>query len=184
MGIKSNDGFESISSLDDFDTQSGNRVERLLFNYRTWVITVCLVLTVFFAWSAADAKLNASFLKTIPASHPFILKYLEHEDELTGSGNALRIAVATEGSGSIFSADYMETLRQINDEVYLLPGVDRAFMKSLWTPLTRWQGVTEVGFDGGPVIPDGFSGSERDLEQLQANVMRSEIGRASCRERV
>jgi len=177
MGIKSNDGFESISSLDDFDIQSGNRVERLLFNYRTWVITVCLVLTVFFAWSATDAKLNASFLKTIPASHPFIMKYLEHEQELTGSGNALRIAVATEDGSSIFSAEYMETLRQINDEVYLLQGVDRAFMKSLWTPLTRWQGVTEVGFDGGPVIPDGFAGSSSDLESLEANVMRSgEIG--------
>ena len=177
MGIKSNDGFESISSLADFDKQSGNRVERLLFNYRAWVVALCVVLTAFFAFHAVDAKLNASFLKTIPASHPFVLKYLEHEEELTGSGNALRIAVAADGGGSIFSADYMETLRQINDEIYLLPGVDRAFMKSLWTPLTRWQGVTEVGFDGGPVIPDGFSGSERDLEQLQANVMRSgEIG--------
>lgn len=177
MGIKSNDGFESISSLADFDTQSGNRVERLLFNYRAWVVGVCLLLTAFFGVSALDAKLNASFLKTIPASHPFIMKYLEHESELTGSGNAIRIAVATEDGSSIFSADYMETLQQINDEVYLLPGVDRAFMKSLWTPLTRWQGVTEVGFDGGPVIPDGFSGTERDLEQLKANVMRSgEIG--------
>ncbi len=177
MGIKSNDGFESISSLADFDTQSGNRVERLLFNYRAWVVTACLILTAFFAYHAMDARLNASFLKTIPASHPFIMKYLEHEQELTGSGNALRIAVTTEDGSSIFSADYMETLRQINDEVYLLPGVDRAFMKSLWTPLTRWQGVTEVGFDGGPVIPDGFAGSQSDLDQLKANVLRSgEVG--------
>lgn len=177
MATQMNNEFESISSLDQFDRQSGNRIERLLFNYRAWVVAICLVLTGFFAWSATDAKLNASFLKTIPASHPFILKYLEHEDELTGSGNALRIAVALEGKGTIFSASYMETLRQINDEVYLLPGIDRAFMKSLWTPLTRWQGVTEVGFDGGPVIPDGFSGTEKDLEQLRSNVMRSgEIG--------
>jgi hypothetical protein len=177
MGIKSNDGFESISSLADFDTQSGNRVERLLFNHRAWVVTVCVVLTAFFTYHAMDVRLNASFLKTIPASHPFIMKYLEHEQELTGSGNALRIAVTAEDGGSIFSAGYMETLRQINDEVYLLPGVDRAFMKSLWTPLTRWQGVTEVGFDGGPVIPDGFAGSQSDIEQLKANVMRSgEVG--------
>ena len=147
----SSDGFAAIASLAEFDKHSGNRLERLLFNHRLLVVGLCLLLTACFALSATQLRLNASFLKTIPASHPFILNYLKHADDLKGSANAVRIAVAVKGEGDIFSADYMETLRQINDDLYLVPGVDRAFMKSLWTPLTRWQGVTEEGFDGGPV---------------------------------
>ena len=43
----------------------------------------------------------------------------------------------------------------------LLPGVARNQMKSLWTPTTRWVGVTEDGLEGGPVIPDGYDGSPK-----------------------
>ena len=179
----SSDGFAAIASLAEFDKHSGNRLERLLFNHRLLVVGLCLLLTACFALSATQLRLNASFLKTIPASHPFILNYLKHADDLKGSANAVRIAVAVKGEGDIFSADYMETLRQINDDLYLVPGVDRAFMKSLWTPLTRWQGVTEEGFDGGPVVPDGFDGSAESLRILRANVERSgEIGQLVARD--
>jgi uncharacterized protein len=58
-----------------------------------------------------------------------------------------------------------------------VPGVARNQMKSLWTPTTRWVGVTEEGLEGGPVIPDGYDGSARSLEQLRANIARSgEVG--------
>ncbi|MNF30901.1 MMPL family protein [compost metagenome] len=184
MGIgTSSDGFEAIASLADFDKYSGNRLERLLFNHRFVVIGVCLLLTLVFALAATNLRLNASFLKTIPANHPFVLNFLSHGDDLKGSANSLRIAVASRGEQDIFTAEYMETLRQINDDLYLVPGVDRAFMKSLWTPLTRWQGVTEEGFDGGPVVPDGFDGSPASLETLRANVERSgEIGQLVARD--
>jgi predicted RND superfamily exporter protein len=77
---------------------------------------------------------------------------------LTGLGNAVRIAVDNP-KGSIYDAAYLETLRQLSDEVFLLPGVARNQMKSLWTPATRWVGVTEDGLEGGPVIPDGYDGA-------------------------
>jgi uncharacterized protein len=54
-------------------------------------------------------------------------------------------------------------------------------MKSLWTPTTRWVGVTEDGLEGGPVIPDGYDGSPQSLEQLRANIARSgEIGQLAA----
>ncbi len=177
MAIKVGDGFKPIDSLDDFDARSGNRLERILFNNRGWIVALSLLITIFLAISATQFRMNASFLKTIPASHPFILNFLNHEDDLKGVANTIRISVVREGEGDIFTKDYMEMLRQISDEVYLVPGVDRAFMKSLWTPLTRWQGVTESGFDGGPVIPNNYDGSAGSLEQLRANVQLSgEIG--------
>ncbi len=39
----------------------------------------------------------------------------------------------------------METPRRLRDELFLMPGVDRACMKSLWTPSTRCTGVSEDG---------------------------------------
>src|SRR6185369_7148255 len=96
--------------------------------------------------------------------------------QLAGMGNTLRIAIEAK-EGTIFDADYLDTVRKINDELFLLPGVDRPYMKSLWTPAVRWTGVTEEGLDGGPVIPDDYDASPGSLDQVRVNVERSgEIG--------
>ncbi|MES9972058.1 MAG: MMPL family transporter [Candidatus Thiodiazotropha sp.] len=133
-------------------------------------------MTVLLAYQALGLKINASFERMIPTNHPYITNYKENKSELAGLGNALRIAVAVE-NGTIFDAQYLDTLRRMNDEMFLMPGVDRPYMKSLWTPAVRWVGVTEVGLDGGPVIPDDYNGSKESLGQVRANVERSgEIG--------
>jgi predicted RND superfamily exporter protein len=162
--------------LQDFDPASGSLLERGLFNHRGLVLVLCLLTTLLLGWQATHLSLNASFERMIPKDHPFITHYLEHRQELAGLGNAVRVAVANP-TGSIYDAAYLQTLQRLNDDIYLMPGVDRVAMKSLWTPATRWTGVTEDGLEGGPVIPDGYDGSVGKLEQLQRNVERSnEIG--------
>ena len=147
-----------VRDLAGFDRASGSWAERLLFNHRGWVVALCVLITAVLGWQATQLRLSASFEKAIPTSHPFIANFMAHQGELQGLGNAVRIAVANP-RGSIYDAAYLETLRQMNDELFLLPGVQRNGMKSLWTPSTRWTGVTEDGLEGGPVIPDGYDGS-------------------------
>jgi len=159
-------------SLDDFDRQSGSWVERLLFNHRLVIVVLCAIVTALLGWQATKLQLNASFEKTIPTHHPYIQNSLQYQRELTGLGNAVRIAVANP-KGTLYDKAYLETLRQLSDEVFLIPGVDRVQMKSLWTPSTRWVGVTEEGLEGGPVIPDGYDGEAQSLQQLEANIARS-----------
>ena len=171
--------------LQGFDPRSGSIIERVLFTQRWLVVLLCALVTVVLGWQATKLQLNASFEKTIPATHPYIQNFLKYQRELSGLGNAVRIAVARpEGSdGTVYDAAYLDTLRRFSEEVFLLPGVDRARMKSLWTPTTRWVGVTEEGLEGGPVIPDGYDGSAASLQQLAANVARSgEIGQTVARD--
>ncbi|WP_342245140.1 efflux RND transporter permease subunit [Pseudomonas sp. OTU5201] len=166
----------SLPERGDFDPSSGSLVERALFNHRHWVLLICLVTTVLLGWQSSRIELNASFEKMIPTGHPYIANYLDNQKELSGLGNALRIAVANR-KGDIYDADYLKTLQALSDQIYLLPGVDRAYMKSLWTPATRWVSVTEEGLDGGPVIPDEYDGSATSLAELRRNVQLSnEIG--------
>lgn len=154
------------------DSRSGSVIERLLFNNRAWVLAACALITVLLGWQSTRLAFNSSFEKTIPTHHPYIQNFLNYQDELSGLGNALRVAVANP-KGTIYDADYLEKLRQLSDAIFLVPGVDRMKMKSLWTPSTRWVGVTEEGLEGGPVIPDGYDGSKESLDQLAANITRS-----------
>ena len=164
-----------IKEIADFDKQSGNLLERLIFNYRQIVIALCVLATITFAYLIQSRlELNASFEKIMPQSHPYIKNYLQNKDQLRGLGDSLRIVVENP-KGNVFDAEYLETLRQINDEVFLVSGVDRAWMKSLWMPVVRWTEVTEEGFTGGPVIPESYDGSVASLSLVGQNVARAGI---------
>jgi uncharacterized protein len=166
-------GDAAIASLTDFDVDSGSRLERLVFNHRAVVLALCLLLTlVLGALAATRLTLNASFDKMIPRSHPYIQNYLEQRLELRGLGNSLRVVVENP-RGDVFDTKYLEALKKIHDELFLTPGVDRAWVKSLWAPGVRWTEVTEEGFRGGPVMPDNYDGSPQSSEQLRGNIARA-----------
>lgn len=152
-------------------------LERLIFNNRPAVILICLLISVFLFYQAAQVRPSTSFEKMIPLGHPYIQNMLQHRDDLANLGNTVRISVEAK-DGDIFSKEYMETLRQIHDEVFYIQGVDRSNMKSLWSPSVRWTEVTEQGFAGGEVIPQTYDGSPESLDDLRSNILKSgQIGR-------
>lgn len=165
---------ETIFCRADFNVHSGGFFERLFFNHRRLVIAACALLTVFLGFEASKLGVNASFEDMMPQAHPYAQNYLEYKDSLRGLGNSVRIVVENT-SGDIYNASYLERLRQINDKVYLIPGVDRSFVKSLWMPVVRWQKITTGGWEGGPVMSDTYDGSESSLAALRANIYQAGI---------
>ncbi|MFJ2445110.1 RND family transporter [Pseudomonas sp. NPDC087626] len=175
MGNYNLDTMPVIRELKGFDARSGNVLERLIFNNRLLVVLTCLIVTVVLSYFAATGlTLNASFEKMIPQSQPYIKNYLENRQSLRGLGNTVRVVVENT-DGDIYDPKYLEVLKQVNDTLFLTPGVDRAWIKSLWTPAVRWTEVTEEGFRGGPVMPDSYNGSASGVEQLRLNIARSGI---------
>ena len=169
---ESNANYPVIRDRRDFDDASGGLAERLIFNYRLPIIALIALASIFLGWQATRLVINANFDRMIPSSHPYIRNFLDNRGELPGLGNSLRIVVENT-RGNIFDPDYLQVLKDINDEIYLIPGVDRPWMKSLWTPLLRWTQVTEDGMRGGPVMPDHFDGSANKLDDLRENLSRS-----------
>ncbi|MFT5716863.1 MAG: putative RND superfamily exporter protein, partial [Oleiphilaceae bacterium] len=156
---------------------SGTMIERLIFSNRPVILALFLLLTVFLAFNASQIRPDASFERLIPLEHPFIINMLDNREDLGNLGNSIRIAVSVK-NGDIFNKAYMQTLSEITDELFYLPGVDRSAMKSLWTPSVRWIEVTEEGFRGGAVIPDGYDGSDASLNSLRQNILKSgQVGR-------
>lgn len=137
------------------------------------MLLACLLVTAFLAAGAwQKLGLSASFEKMIPQNHPYIQNYLANKSQLRGLGNTLRIVVETP-NGDIFDPDYIRDLKSISDEVFLTNGVDRAWVKSLWSPGVRWTEITEEGFRGGPVMPDNYDGSANAIAQLRTNIQKA-----------
>jgi predicted RND superfamily exporter protein len=152
-----------------FDSSTGSLLERLMFNYRWVLVGIFIILTVLFGIQAVKLKVNANFERMLPHSQPFIKNYLDNRNELRSLGNSIRVVVENK-SGDIYDAEYLSTLQKINDTIFLLPGVDRSLMKSLWTPSVRWTQITEEGYRGGAVMPDSYDASPEAIMQFKNNV--------------
>lgn len=152
-----------------FDKRSGNALERIVFNYRPIFIAICAILTLLLGFQATKLVINAGFDKIIPQDHPYIKNYFANRDKLGGLGNVVRVVVEN-SDGDIFDPKFLEATKQINEALFLLPGADRAWMKSIWMSSVRWIEVTEDGFRGGSVMPDDFNGSPQTIERLKAQV--------------
>ncbi|NJD88141.1 MAG: RND family transporter [Betaproteobacteria bacterium] len=151
-------------------------VSNFVFGNRKVLLVVFGAATLLFAASASRLTVDAGFNKMVPLEHPYMKVYRDYEKVF---GGANRVAVAiVQTDGDIFNKEYMAKLKALTDDVFLLNGVDRPSVKSLFTPNTRFIEVIEEGFSGGNVIPATFQGTDADLKQVRANVQKSsEIGR-------
>ena len=163
-----------IGDLKDFDSNSGSLLERMIFNHRLLIVLACLLTTLALGWQIRDLRIAASYDKMLPHSHEYIQNFLANRSELRGMGDSIRIAVEAR-DGNIFDAEYLAELAKINDEIFILPGVDRPWMKSIFTPVVRWTEVTEEGFTGGPVLPNDYDGSARSIRDLRINIGRADV---------
>jgi predicted RND superfamily exporter protein len=149
------------------------RLEALLFGHRRAVVAVAAALTAALgAVAATRTVVSAGFEDLRPAGHPWVRAYAAHRDRLRGLGDAVLVAVESR-RGEVWDPAYLEALREITDDLFLAPGVDRPFVKSLWTPNVRWIEVTEEGFRGGPVMPDAWDGSAASVAALRRSVARA-----------
>jgi len=152
-------------------------VSRIVFDHRKVWLIVFSMLTILFVASASRMVVDAGFNKMVPLTHPYMKVYRDYEKVF---GGANRVALAlVQKDGDIYNKEFMGKLKGLTDDVFLLNGVDRPSVKSLFTPNTRFIEVIEEGFAGGNVIPATFQGTDADLQKVRENVNKStEVGRS------
>ena len=148
----------------------------IIFNNRKMWLIIFAFVTVGFAISASQLKVDAGFNKMVPLKHPYMKVYKEYE---TVFGGANRVAIAlVQKQGDIYNPEFMAKLKALTNDILVLEGVDKPSVRSLFTPNTRFIEVVEEGFAGGNVIPATFQGTPEDMVIVRGNVQKSsEIGR-------
>ena len=149
------------------------RLEGWLFRDRPLVLAVFALVTLVLAVAATRLDIDTGFEKYVPGSHPFTEVFTETRAEF-GGADRLLIAVRAR-DGDIFTPEFLDTLKAVTDAVFFLPGVNKASVRSLFTPNVRFAEVVQGGFVGGPVVPAGYNGSEADLARVRANVFKAGI---------
>jgi uncharacterized protein len=150
------------------------RLEHGVFGWRIPILALLAVATLVLgalAWHGL--KLDTRFTKQLPLSHEYMRTYLQHQEEFGGANRVLVAVLARDGN--MFTPGFLRALKLATDEVFFIPGVDRAKVQSLWTPNTRYMEVVEGGIQAGDVVPSGFEPTPAGLAQVRENILKAGI---------
>ncbi|MCB9772183.1 MAG: hypothetical protein H6754_06495 [Candidatus Omnitrophica bacterium] len=81
--------------------------------------------------------------------------------------------ILTNTQGDIFNPTFFKTLKDLAEEIFYLPGVDRTNILSLFTNNLSFREVIEDGFAGKMIIPENFSNSQAEFDAVKNNLSKS-----------
>ncbi len=148
-------------------------LEKLIFNNRRIFLGFFILVTLLMAYSVTNLRIDAGFSKLLPLKHEYMQTYVEHRKEFGGANRVLIALMAKQGD--IFTPEFFDTLEKATDDVFFIPGVDRAQVSSLFTPNVRFTEVVEDGIAGGNVIPADFEATPEGLEKVRKNILKAGI---------
>ncbi len=149
-----------------------NSIARILIKGRKPFGFLFLLMTILFSVSALQTRFDPGFTKLIPLKHDYMQAFLEHSAKFTGT-NRVMISLEWKGEGDVYNADYLASLKKAHDEIFFTPGVNRASVRSIFSPEVRYIEITEFGFMGDVVIPARFTADDEGLGQVRSNIAKS-----------
>jgi uncharacterized protein len=152
------------------------RISYWIFRNRNPLLIVFVLTTIVLGGMASQLRVQAGFSKMIPLHHEYMQTFLKYQADF---GGANRVLVALRHrNGDIYDKDFMNTLRQVTEEVFYVKGVERSSVASLFTANVRYNEVVEDGFRGGTIVSADFAGTPEQLSQIRDKVLKSDwIGR-------
>ena len=151
-------------------------VEPIVFKHRVLTLSVLAVITAVLTWQAAQLKPNAGWLKMVPQEHEYMQTFLEYYDDF-GGANTVLVAMKV-ADGDIYTPERIETLQDLTDEVFFVPGVDRTRVTSILTPNIIYVEIIEGGMAGETVRPKNWGDetpSPEIAERIRGNVAKANV---------
>ena len=153
-----------------------HKIATFLINNRYAIVALFLAITIAMMFAMSKLRIETGFKKQLPLKPEYMQTFLQYEKEFGGANRVLVALVARDGN--MFTPEYFEAFESITDQVFFIPGVDRASVRSIFTPNVRFVEIVEDGFAGGNVIPSDYAPSPEMFEQVRSNIVKSgEVGR-------
>jgi predicted RND superfamily exporter protein len=148
-------------------------LEDFVFRHRVTILIVLGCFTLGMGYRASLLHMDAGFAKQLPRDHEYIETFFEYQDQLVGANRVIVVLRARQGD--IWNQPFLAKLRELTDDLFFLPGIDRRTVTSLWTPNTRYFEITEEGMEADDVVPSHVlpdSMSAEDITQIRNRVVR------------
>ncbi len=137
---------------------------RSFFKHPKLLLTIILIVTVFFALQLPEIRISNDVLSFIPKNHKEVVNYDKVKNQF---GSDLVIDVALEAThGTIFKKDFLLLVKKLTDTFKSIPGVVSVDSISSTDIITG----TAEGMEVHPLL-ENFTGSKADITALKTKLL-------------
>lgn len=147
-----------------------HRLARCTLRHRGFVLSILVVITVFFALGLRNVELRTVFSDLFPRDHPFVQAYKDHAN----FGNPLTVTVMVKRkAGDIYNPGTLSKIWRMTREIDLAPAVDHDQILSIATEKARFAEATPFGIDTKPLMGDRAPETPGEIEEFRRRVDKS-----------
>ena len=147
------------------------KLSTFIIEKRLWVLTIVLFTTLLFLYKIKDLKMYTKFADLLPQGHEYIRVHNNIRAKFGGANTVVIVLQVREGD--IFNPITLQRIRDITDELYLIPGVDRFKILSIAVNMLLDMVVVSGGFDFQPLMFPEVPKTQEEIEQLRERVYAS-----------
>ena len=148
------------------------RISDYIIEKRVLFLLVISLVSIFFIYRAAQIKVYTIFSDLLPQQHEYINVYNEIRAKFGGANTTTMVLQVREGD--IFNPTTLQRIRDITDELYLIPAVDRFKINSIAVNTAVDMKLTSGGYEFQPLmfpnVPKTQEEAEKVREALYASV--------------
>ncbi len=142
-------------------TTHTHRIADFLIKNRAYIVALFVLITLGMIYAMTQLKIETGFKKQLPLDHEYMQTFLDYEKEFGGANRVLVALVARDGN--MFTNEFFESFEDISDQVFFIPGVDRASVRSIFTPNVRFVEIVRGNIvksgEIGRLVSGDFSGA-------------------------
>lgn len=139
-----------------------------LLRNRWAVLSLALVLTVFFLYQLSHTRIQMNFLDFYPPGHPYMQLVKKHA-RMFGSANVLVMAVEAK-QGDIFNVETLDKINRLTISLLETPGVNGWQVLSISHPKMRNIEVSGAGISALPLFFPGPPQSQAEADRIKKAV--------------
>jgi predicted RND superfamily exporter protein len=147
------------------------KIADLIIEKRAWFLTIISLVTIFFLFLLKDLKIYTKFADLLPQNHEYIKVHNSIRSQFGGANTVILILQVREGD--IFNPTTLQKIRDINDELYLIPAIDRFKIMSIAEGKIVDMVVTSGGWDFLPLMWPDVPKTQEEAEKVKDKIHAS-----------
>jgi predicted RND superfamily exporter protein len=140
----------------------------LIIKYRLVFLIVISITTILFATQVPKVKIATSFGDLLPQTHPYIKVHNQLRETFGGANSLLMLLEVKEGD--IFNQNTLGKIKNITEQLYLVPGIDRYKIISLSQEKLKVMKFTSWGLESKALMWPNIPQNNKEMRALKENV--------------
>ena len=147
------------------------KLSDFIIGKRTPILIIISLISIFFIYNLTKLKVYTKYADLLPQGHEYIKLHNRIRAQFGGANSVAMVLQVREGD--IFNPRTLQKIKDITDELYLIPAVDRFKIASIALKKMMIMEVTPTGYHAAPLMWPEVPKTQEEAERLREKIYGS-----------